>query len=111
MKDLEMINEIRKGNREKSLKFLYKEFPKVKANILSSGGTKETAQEIFNDIDEDIFRSDIIVVLFDEFMSNWLLIRFSIFVYIDLNNWEVTVRVATDTFFSSSSGKNIVINM
>lgn len=49
MKDLEIIEEIRKGKRERALKVLYKEFPKIKANILSSGGTKEIAQEIFND--------------------------------------------------------------
>ena len=49
MKDLEIISEIQNGLREAGLKILYKEFPKVKANIVSSGGTKETAQEIFND--------------------------------------------------------------
>ena len=49
MKDLEIIAEIQKGNREKGLKILYKEFPKVRSKIISSGGNKEIAQEIFND--------------------------------------------------------------
>ena len=49
MTDLEIINSIKKGNREKPLKFLYKEFAKIKVLILKSGGTNEIAQEIFND--------------------------------------------------------------
>jgi RNA polymerase sigma factor (sigma-70 family) len=49
MKDLEIIEEIQRGNREVGLKILYKEFPKVKIKIISTGGTKEIAQEIFND--------------------------------------------------------------
>ena len=49
MHDLEIISKIRKGQREKAIKQLYKEYPKVKANILSSGGDEAIAQEIFND--------------------------------------------------------------
>jgi phosphoribosylpyrophosphate synthetase len=49
MKDLEIIEEIQRGNREVGLKILYKEFPKMKIKIISTGGTKEIAQEIFND--------------------------------------------------------------
>jgi RNA polymerase sigma factor (sigma-70 family) len=49
MKDNEIIESIRKGNREKPIKELYKEFPKIKSNIISSGGNKETAEELFND--------------------------------------------------------------
>ncbi|NQY11321.1 MAG: sigma-70 family RNA polymerase sigma factor [Flavobacteriales bacterium] len=49
MKDAEILSEIRKGNREKPLKFLYQEFPKIKTNIIASGGNEEIAQEIFND--------------------------------------------------------------
>lgn len=49
MKDTEIISSFQNGKREKGLKILYKEFPKVKANIIASGGTAELAQEIFND--------------------------------------------------------------
>lgn len=49
MNDQEIIANIRAGKREKALKLLYKEFPKVQANICQSGGTKEEAEEIFND--------------------------------------------------------------
>ncbi|MCB9189991.1 MAG: sigma-70 family RNA polymerase sigma factor [Flavobacteriales bacterium] len=49
MTDQEIIHSIRKGNNEKPIKKLYKEFPKVKALILKEGGSAETAQEIFND--------------------------------------------------------------
>lgn len=49
MNDLEMIEQIRNGKHDAVLKILYKEFPKVKAYILNSGGTFENAQEIFND--------------------------------------------------------------
>ena len=49
MKDLEIIENIRAGKREKALKFLYKEFPKVQANVCRSGGSKEEAEEIFSD--------------------------------------------------------------
>jgi RNA polymerase sigma factor (sigma-70 family) len=49
MKDNEIIESIRKGNREKPIKYLYKEFPVIRAKIMASGGNKETAEEIFND--------------------------------------------------------------
>ncbi len=49
MNDIEMIEQIKKGNHNAVLKILYKEFPKVKTNILNCGGTRENAQEIFND--------------------------------------------------------------
>ncbi len=49
MTDLEIINNIKKGNREKPMRLLYKEFAKIKVLILKSGGTNEIAQEIFND--------------------------------------------------------------
>ena len=49
MTDQEIIAQIRLGRREQAIKVLYKEFPKVKANILSSGGDAEIAQEIFHD--------------------------------------------------------------
>lgn len=49
MRDSEIISKIRKGQTEKAIKVLYKEFPKVRANIVSSGGDVEIAQEIFHD--------------------------------------------------------------
>ncbi len=49
MEDHEIIAEIRKGNRERPIQILYKEFPKIKNNIILSSGDKEIAEEIFND--------------------------------------------------------------
>lgn len=49
MKDEELIRNIRSGKRNKALKYLYKEYPKIEANICKSGGTKEEAEEIFSD--------------------------------------------------------------
>lgn len=49
MTDHEIIAEIRCGKREAAIKALYKEFPKIKANICSSGGDAEIAREIFHD--------------------------------------------------------------
>ncbi|MBK7129971.1 MAG: sigma-70 family RNA polymerase sigma factor [Crocinitomicaceae bacterium] len=49
MTDQEIISEIRLGKREAAIKVLYKEFPKIKANICSSGGDAEIAREIFHD--------------------------------------------------------------
>lgn len=49
MKDQEIIHSIRKGKTNKAIKVLYKEFPKVKANIISSGGDEEIARQIFHD--------------------------------------------------------------
>jgi len=49
MTDQEIIKQIKKGNRNKPLKQLYRELPKIKHLILSSGGNETTAEEIFND--------------------------------------------------------------
>jgi RNA polymerase sigma factor (sigma-70 family) len=49
MKDIGIIECIRKGENEKPVKQLYKEYPKVKALIVKSGGSKEIAREIFHD--------------------------------------------------------------
>jgi len=49
MKDLEIIKRIRQNDRDKALKELYKEFPKIKSNIQSSGGDATIAREIFHD--------------------------------------------------------------
>ncbi|MBN4072416.1 sigma-70 family RNA polymerase sigma factor [Crocinitomix catalasitica] len=49
MTDEEIIREIREGRREAAIKELYLEFPKIKANIQSSGGNEGTAREIFHD--------------------------------------------------------------
>jgi len=49
MKDNEIIQNIRAGQRNKALQFLYKEFPKIQVNICKSGGTKQEAEEIFTD--------------------------------------------------------------
>jgi len=49
MQDSEIIACIKRGERERAIKVLYKEFPKIKHNITSSGGDKEAAEEIFHD--------------------------------------------------------------
>lgn len=49
MTDDEIIQAIRGGNREKPIKLLYKEYPKIERLIIQSGGSKIIAQEIFND--------------------------------------------------------------
>lgn len=49
MNDKEIIDRIRNADYERSIKHLYKEFPMIKAGIISSGGNKEMAEEIFND--------------------------------------------------------------
>lgn len=49
MEDNEIISNIRAGNRNKPIRELYKEFSKIKANIISSGGNNEAAEEIFHD--------------------------------------------------------------
>ena len=49
MKDEQIISQIRQGKRNKAVRFLYKEFPKIKALICSSGGDEAIAQEIFHD--------------------------------------------------------------
>lgn len=49
MTDQQIIALIRHGKNEKPIKQLYKEFPKIEKLILSSGGTKSMAEEIFHD--------------------------------------------------------------
>ena len=49
MTDQEIILAIREGRREPALKELYKEFPKVKANIQSTGGDEMIARQLFHD--------------------------------------------------------------
>lgn len=49
MTDIEIINSIQKGKREDVIRFLYKEYPKIKALILKSGCNAAVANEIFND--------------------------------------------------------------
>ena len=49
MTDQDIINQVRKGRNEKPIKFLYKEFPKVKQLVISAGGNKLMAEELFND--------------------------------------------------------------
>ncbi len=49
MTDLEIIAAIRKGKREKPIRQLYKEFPKIRILIVSSGCREVLAKEIFND--------------------------------------------------------------
>lgn len=49
MTDQEMILAIKNGKRDLALKELYKEFPKIKANILSSGGDEMIARQLFHD--------------------------------------------------------------
>lgn len=49
MTDQEIIESIRLGKRDKALRFLYKEFPKIKVLIKKSGLNEIHAQEIFND--------------------------------------------------------------
>ncbi|MFK7786374.1 MAG: RNA polymerase sigma factor [Crocinitomicaceae bacterium] len=47
MEDQEIIQLIREGKREKPIRFLYQEFPKIKQLVLKEGLTKEHAEEIF----------------------------------------------------------------
>lgn len=49
MTDNKIIEEIRHGNLDKPVKWLYRELPKVKALVLKSGGSKSDAREIFHD--------------------------------------------------------------
>jgi RNA polymerase sigma factor (sigma-70 family) len=49
MNDQDIIKHIRSGQREKAIQELYKEFPKIKINIFSSGGDEIIAREIFHD--------------------------------------------------------------
>ena len=49
MKDQEIIQYIQKGEHNEAIKVLYKEYPKVQSLIISSGGDKTQAREIFHD--------------------------------------------------------------
>jgi len=49
MNDQEIIQHIRKGKHDAAVKFLYKEYPKIKSLILASGGSKAFARETFHD--------------------------------------------------------------
>lgn len=49
MTDQEIIKNLINGKRNKALQLLYKEYPKIEANICKSGGTKEEAEEVFSD--------------------------------------------------------------
>jgi RNA polymerase sigma factor (sigma-70 family) len=49
MKDEEIIQHFRHGNHDAPIKVLYKEFPKLRAHILASKGSKAEAQETFHD--------------------------------------------------------------
>jgi RNA polymerase sigma factor (sigma-70 family) len=49
MKDNQIIALIQKGETEKPIKVLYKSFPKIKSNIISSGGDETVARQIFHD--------------------------------------------------------------
>ena len=49
MTDQEIIAAVKNGQREQALKELYKEFPKIKVNILSSGGDEMIARQLFHD--------------------------------------------------------------
>lgn len=44
-----MIASLRSGNREKPIKALYKEYPKIERLIINNGLSKEIAKEVFND--------------------------------------------------------------
>ena len=47
MEDKHIIQLIREGKREKPIRFLYQEFPKIKHLVLNEGLTSEIAEEIF----------------------------------------------------------------
>ena len=49
MTDQEIIEAIRKGERERAIAFLYKEFPKIRMLVLKSGCNDVVAREVFND--------------------------------------------------------------
>lgn len=65
MKDEKIISQIRRGKREKAIRHLYKEYPKIKALICSSGGDEAIAQEIFHDslilLIEKVAKSDFVL--------------------------------------------------
>ncbi len=47
MEDTQIIQLIREGKREKPIRFLYAEYPKIEQLVLKEGLTKELAEEIF----------------------------------------------------------------
>ena len=49
MKDDKLLTEFRKGRSEKAFSRLYKYYPKVEKLIRSKGGTKDDAQDIFQE--------------------------------------------------------------
>lgn len=49
MTDQEIIEAIRKGERERAIAFLYREFPKIRLLVLKSGCNDVVAREVFND--------------------------------------------------------------
>lgn len=49
MTDRDLITAIQKGELEKPIQFLYKEYPKIRLFLLKEGGNDEMIQEIFND--------------------------------------------------------------
>ena len=49
MKDRDIIQSIREGRRERPIRKLYKEYPKIERLAVSSGLGKDDAREIFND--------------------------------------------------------------
>lgn len=49
MKDTEIIAFLRKGKHAAALEALYESFPKIEKLILSKGGTKEEAKDIFQE--------------------------------------------------------------
>lgn len=49
MTDQEIISSIRKGERERAIRFLYNEYPKIRSLVLKSGCNEIVAKELFND--------------------------------------------------------------
>lgn len=49
MKQDKIINQIRNGEVDAAIKTLYKEFPKVRALVIASGGNSTEARETFHD--------------------------------------------------------------
>lgn len=49
MTDTEIIASIQNGEVDETIKYLYREFPKIKNLICSSGGSKSEARETFHD--------------------------------------------------------------
>ena len=47
MKEDEILAQLRLNDKSSAIKHLYKEFPKIKANICASGGNKPISEELF----------------------------------------------------------------